>query len=265
VLSKPPFLAVEYHRVALPDGRVIDDWPWVITPGYINVVALTVNGEFVLFRQTKYAVEGTSLAPVGGYLEPGEEPLAAAQRELREEAGYEAADWEPLGSFAVDGNRGAGRAYLFLARNCTPVGRSPSDDLETQELLLLSQAEVEQALVAGEFKVLAWAAMPWPCCDYEKALLLTISASCVTGGSPLRAEHLKQGTHLEVVATVAGAGNRFRGDCVEAAVLEEGCVDVHPDHLAQRQVGLQGSAMQVVKLHNLQQPALEGGGRLGDT
>ncbi|NTU84729.1 MAG: NUDIX hydrolase [Chloroflexales bacterium] len=158
LLSSPPFLTVERHQVALPDGRVIDNWQWVITPDYINVVAVTVAGAFVLFRQTKYAVAGVSLAPVGGYLEPGEEPLAAARRELREEAGYESAHWEPLGHFAVDGNRGAGHAHLFLARDCTAVERSPSDDLEAQELLLLSRAEVAQALTAGEFKVLAWAA-----------------------------------------------------------------------------------------------------------
>lgn len=159
VLSSPPFLTVERHRVALPDGRVIDGWQWVVTPDYINVVAVTGAGQFVLFRQTKYAVEGLSLAPVGGYLEPGEEPLAAARRELREETGYESDSWEPLGRYAVDGNRGAGHANLFLARDCVFVGRGPaSDDLEAQELLLLDRAEVERALAAGEFKVLAWAA-----------------------------------------------------------------------------------------------------------
>ena len=157
LLSSPPFLTVERHQIALPDGRVIDNWPWVITPDYINVVAITTAGEFVLFRQTKYAVPGLSLAPVGGYLEPGEAPLAAAQRELREEAGYESDQWELLGRFAVDGNRGAGHANLFLAQDCIHVGHSPSDDLEAQELLLYSRVEVAQALADGEFKVLAWA------------------------------------------------------------------------------------------------------------
>jgi ADP-ribose pyrophosphatase len=159
ILSNPPFLTVELHQVGLPDGRVIDGWQWVITPDYINVLAVTEAGQFVLFRQTKYAVAGSSLAPVGGYLEPGEDALAAAQRELREEAGYEAPHWLALGSFAVDGNRGAGTAHLFLARGAGFVGRVPSDDLEEQELLLLSRAEVAAALAAGEFKLLPWAAI----------------------------------------------------------------------------------------------------------
>ncbi|MDQ3248058.1 MAG: NUDIX hydrolase, partial [Chloroflexota bacterium] len=49
------FLTLENHRVELPDGRVIEDWPWVITPDFVNVIAVTTAGEFICFRQTKYA------------------------------------------------------------------------------------------------------------------------------------------------------------------------------------------------------------------
>ena len=159
VLRQDPFLRVEYHDLELPDGRRIPEWPWVITPDFINVAALTTAGKFICFRQTKYAVDGLSLAPVGGYLEPGEDPLAAAQRELREETGYSAADWTPLGRYAVDGNRGAGNAHFFLARNAEFVGHVDSDDLEEMALVLLSRAEVVQGLRDGAFKVLPWAAV----------------------------------------------------------------------------------------------------------
>ncbi|MFL5801071.1 MAG: NUDIX hydrolase [Roseiflexaceae bacterium] len=159
VLQQPPFLVVENHSVELPDGRVIPDWPWIITPDYINVVAITTEETFLCFRQTKYGVDGTSLAPVGGYLEPGEAPLLAAQRELREETGYAAETWADLGQYCVDGNRGAGTAHLFLARDARRVADPVADDLEEQHLLHLSRGEVEIALAAGEFKVLAWAAV----------------------------------------------------------------------------------------------------------
>jgi ADP-ribose pyrophosphatase len=157
VLDMGKYLTVEDHSVELPNGRVIHDWPWIITPDYVNVVAVTDDGKFPVFRQTKYSVEGTSLAPVGGYLEPGEDPLTAARRELLEETGYEASEWVFLGSYAVDGNRGAGTANLYLAQKARRVAEIDSDDVEEQELLLLSQAELEAALDAGKFKVLAWA------------------------------------------------------------------------------------------------------------
>lgn len=159
ILDHSKYLVVENHAVELPNGQVITDWPWVITPDYVNVCAVTPDDQFLCFRQTKYGVNGVTLAPVGGYLEPGEEPLPAAQRELLEETGYQAERWLSLGSYVVDGNRGVGTAYLFLALDAHRVAAPDADDLEEQELLLLSRAEVEQALAHGEFKVLAWAAV----------------------------------------------------------------------------------------------------------
>ncbi len=156
-LDMGKFLKVEVHTVQLPDGRTIPDWSWVITPDYINVTAVTTEGKFLCFRQTKYSVAGESLAVVGGYLEAGEDPLTAAQRELREETGYESATWFPLGRYPVDGNRGAGVAYPFLAVGAHPVVVITADDLEEQELLLLSRSDIETALDAGEFKLLPWA------------------------------------------------------------------------------------------------------------
>jgi ADP-ribose pyrophosphatase len=159
LLDLGKFLVVEGHTIQLPDGRVIEDWPWVITPDFANVVAVTPDDRYLCFRQVKYAVEGTSLATVGGYLEPGEAPLAAAQRELLEETGYAASEWIALGQYAVDANRGMGTAYLYLARGARRVAEPEADDLEEQELLLLSRVEMEAALEAGAFKVLPWAAV----------------------------------------------------------------------------------------------------------
>ncbi len=152
------FLSVESHVVAFPDGAVVEDWGWVISPDYINVVAVTEDERFVCFRQPKYAVTGLTLGVTGGYIEAGEEPLAAAQRELLEETGHVADQWRHLGSYAVDGNRGAGTAHLFLATGARWQQPIDADDLEEQELLLLDRAGVEHALLAGEFKVLPWAA-----------------------------------------------------------------------------------------------------------
>jgi ADP-ribose pyrophosphatase len=159
VWDESDFLTLEVHTVELPDGRVISDWPWAKAPDYVNVAAITDEGRFLVFRQVKYGVEGESLAPVGGYLEPGEEPLSAARRELLEETGYQAARWTGLGRYRVDGNRGVGMAYFFLAEGAQHVAMPEPDDLEEQELLLLSRREVDAALAAGRFKLLPWAAI----------------------------------------------------------------------------------------------------------
>ena len=158
ILDERPWLTVEHHTVELPDGQVIPNWSWIITPDYINVIAVTEDERFICFRQVKYGIEGVTLAVVGGYVKEGEEPLGAAQRELLEETGYEAPDWISLGSYRVDPNRGIATGHLFLARQARYVTPRDADDLEEQELQLLSRAEIEAALEAGEIKVLAWAA-----------------------------------------------------------------------------------------------------------
>ena len=158
ILDHSKFLKVEEHVIELPDGRIIDDWPWIITPDYVNVTAVTEDGRFLCFRQTKYCVDGTSLAPVGGYIEPDEDPLLAAKRELLEETGYEAEDWVALGRYPVGANRGIAIAYPFLATGARRVAEINADDLEEQELLLLTRDEIEAALDEGEFKSLPWAA-----------------------------------------------------------------------------------------------------------
>ena len=156
ILDHSKWLRVEEHSIELPGGRIIDDWPWIVTPDYVNIAVVTEQGLFACFRQTKYAADGVALAPMGGYLEPGEEPLACAKRELSEETGYEAARWQSLGTFPADGNHGAGIAHLFLATGARHVKDTVSDDLEEQELVLLSRDDVSKALMAGEFKVLSW-------------------------------------------------------------------------------------------------------------
>jgi ADP-ribose pyrophosphatase len=159
LLKHNKFLTVESHTVELPDGRVIEDWPWLEMPDFVNILAETGDEKFICFRQTKYSVKGVSLAPVGGYLEPGEEPETAGRRELREETGCEASEWIGLGSFPIDGNRGAGTAHFYLARGAHPVAPIYADDLEEQEIIYLSREEMAAALDQGEFKLLPWMAI----------------------------------------------------------------------------------------------------------
>ena len=158
VLRHSKYLTVEDHVVELPDGTRIVNWPWLAMPDYVNVVLETAEKSFLCFRQTKYAAEGVTLAPIGGYCEPGEGPLATAEREVREETGYQAETLVHLGSFAADGNRGGGIGHLFLALNARRVQEKVSDDLEEQEFVFLSRSELRRALLAGEFKVLGWTA-----------------------------------------------------------------------------------------------------------
>ncbi len=159
LLDRRPWLRLEEHHVCWPGGQEIPDWLWIELPDFVNVMARTRKGEFLCFRQHKYAMRGEGMGIVGGYVEPGEELRLAARRELREETGYDSDQWQFLGSYAVDGNRGCGHGHLFLATDCVPGEKLPSDDLEELELLHLSLDDVKAALFDGRFGV-----MPWSTC-----------------------------------------------------------------------------------------------------
>lgn len=159
VICQPnKFLTVELHKIQLPNGRIIEDWGWLVLPDFANVIAQTREKKFLIFRQTKYAASGITLAPPGGFLEMGEAPLEGAKRELLEETGYIAERWFCLGDYAIDANRGAGRGYFFLALNASKIQSPIQDDLEEQELLLLTRDELEQALDSNKFAIMPWTA-----------------------------------------------------------------------------------------------------------
>jgi ADP-ribose pyrophosphatase len=153
------FLCVEMHSIELPDGRVIEDWAWVKVPEYATILARTTEGKFLCFRQVKYAIPVPHLAPPGGLLDPGEDPLAAAKRELQEETGFVSDEWHALGSYVVDSNRGCGKAHLFLALKAREVGGKTDGDLEEQELLHITREDLELAMDKGEIPVLNFAAL----------------------------------------------------------------------------------------------------------
>lgn len=159
ILDHNQFLKVENHVVELPDGNIIPDWAWVKIPDAVIILAVTEDQQFLCFHQTRYAVEGTTLATAGGMIEKNELPIDAAKRELLEETGYRSEHWVNLGSYILDPNRGMATMHLFLALKATYEREPFADDLEDQELLVLSKMEIEKALLAGEFKVLTSSAV----------------------------------------------------------------------------------------------------------
>jgi ADP-ribose pyrophosphatase len=145
-----PWVEVYMDTWTLPDGRVREGFHHIVLPDFAVVIPVTADRRFVMIREYKQGPEAVCLnAPAGG-LQPGEDPRDAARRELLEETGYAADDWQALGIFAVDGSTGCGRAHVFLARGATRVAAPQLDETEEIEVVLLDEPALRAALRSGE-------------------------------------------------------------------------------------------------------------------
>jgi ADP-ribose pyrophosphatase len=141
-------LKVWRDRVTLPDGTT-GSREYIQHPGAVVVVAVQTDGRLVFERQFRYPLRRAFLELPAGKLDADETILSCAVRELREETGFEAADWRYIGVMHPCIGYSDERIEIFLARDLTQVGHA-WDEGEFLELLSLSVCEVEAAIHAGE-------------------------------------------------------------------------------------------------------------------
>lgn len=117
-----------------------------------GVVAMTPNQEIYLVGQYRYPLDFYSWEIIEGGSDPGETPLEAAQRELREEAGLTAAKWEQLGDeIHLSNCHSSERAYLYLATELTKVKANP-EGVEELQIHYLPFSEVLTLVDNGYIK-----------------------------------------------------------------------------------------------------------------
>jgi ADP-ribose pyrophosphatase len=141
------FLRVERHEVVLPNGHLAAR-EFIRHPGAIMVVPFLDNAEVVLERQYRYPHHKSFIEFPAGKIDPQESDRACAERELREETGYEAREWIHLGTIHNAIAYSDERIEIFLARGLT-AGRSQLDQEEFLEVFTAPLAELLQWIAQG--------------------------------------------------------------------------------------------------------------------
>jgi ADP-ribose pyrophosphatase len=164
------YLTVVRDTVCLPDGSHATR-EYVRHQGAVAVVPLLDDGRIVMVRQYRHAVGQVLVEFPAGKLDPGESVLQCAIRELREETGYEAAQWARAGVFHNAAAYSTEKMEIWFARGLKPGAQrlDPGEFLEVQAMPVSSLDQLAQRGELSDMKTMIglqwlqkWLSGSWP-------------------------------------------------------------------------------------------------------
>lgn len=148
------WLKIKKETVKLPNGKVLDDFYVVEGGELIAILAIDENNNVLLVKQYRHAVGDVTIDLPGGGVEKGEEPIAAAKRELIEETGMIAGNVTKLLTYYPDSGRTACVKHIFLATDLKKDTRSShvQDENENIQWFHMSLNSVSEGMRNGELR-----------------------------------------------------------------------------------------------------------------
>ncbi|WP_054949543.1 NUDIX domain-containing protein [Numidum massiliense] len=140
-------ITVQVDDVQLPNGKTATR-ELVKHSGAVAVLPLTKDQRLVLVEQFRKPLERVTVEIPAGKLEPGEDPLACAQRELAEETGFTARKWSPLVSFFTSPGFADEKIHLYVAEQLE-AGKAAPDEDEFVHAMQVTFEEAQQLIAQG--------------------------------------------------------------------------------------------------------------------
>jgi 8-oxo-dGTP pyrophosphatase MutT (NUDIX family) len=151
------WLRVRTDTCETQEGHIIDPWHVIEGGTWVNVLALTANGQVVLVREYRHGVGEVLLGLPGGDMEARDEsPLAAIQRELLEETGYGGGQFYEIGQSYANPSNQNNVVWSFLALNVQKVrDEQDLDEAENIEIVLQDFTTFARQAWSGEIPMQA--------------------------------------------------------------------------------------------------------------
>lgn len=160
-LIRRPWLTARVDKVELPDGRINPEFYVLEYPTWVNVIAIDEKGDFIMVEQYRHALGDVFIELCAGVVEDGEEPEAAARRELLEETGYSGGEWTLLNKIAQNPSTCTNYTYCYLAKGVKKTAEPHLDDTEDVRARILTEAQVLDMLRRDQFKQALMATPLW--------------------------------------------------------------------------------------------------------
>lgn len=160
-LIKRPWLTARKDTVELPNGRINDEYYLLEYPTWVNIVAITKDGEFVMIEQYRHGIDEVIIELCAGVVEKGEDTETAARRELLEETGYAGGEWRLLNVICQNPSTCNNYTYCYLAEGVERIAEQSLDATEDISVHLYSRDEVMEMLLNDEMKQAMMATPLW--------------------------------------------------------------------------------------------------------
>lgn len=145
-LIRRPWLTARRDRVKLPNGQINDEFYVLEYPDWVNVIAVTEEGEFIMIEQYRHGLGEVQMEICAGVVEKGEHHLDAAKRELMEESGFGGGKWRLLTVLSGNPSTTNNLTYCYVAEGVKKISDQHLDRTEDVAVRILSRNDVENLL-----------------------------------------------------------------------------------------------------------------------